>query len=247
MGAVDPFFVFILIGFVAQLIDGALGMAYGVASTSALIAVGMPPAIASANVHAAEVFTTGASGLSHAAAKNVDWKLFRRLAIAGAVGGVLGALTISRLDVDAARPLIAAYLFLMGLVVMRKAFSTAEQNRTIDKVRALGFFGGYCDAVGGGGWGPVVTSNLIARGAAPVKVVGTVNLAEFVVTVAISAAFVASLDASFGKAAAGLIVGGVAAAPIAAFGARKLPRKTLTAFVGAAICVVSAYNFATSI
>ena len=243
----DPFLFFIAIGFIAQLIDGALGMAYGIASTSALMALGMPPAIASANVHAAEVFTTAASGAFHAIARNIDWRLFRRLAIAGAIGGSLGAILVSRVDVDAARPLICAYLFVMGLIVVRRALQRERTAKTIERVSLLGFFGGFCDATGGGGWGPVVASNLLARGAAPAKVVGTVNLAEFFVTVAISVAFITSLGPSFGRAALGLVIGGVAAAPIAAFAAKRLPRRTLTALVGAAICIVSAYNIWSSI
>ena len=227
----DPFFYFVLIGFVAQLIDGALGMAYGVASTSALLALGVPPAVASANVHAAEVFTTASSGVSHALARNVDWRLFRRLALAGSAGGALGAVLISHVHVDAARPLIAAYLFLMGLVVIRRALQRQNDDKRVERVGVLGFFGGLCDAVGGGGWGPVVASNLLARGAAPAKVVGTVNLAEFFVTAAITAAFIASLGLSFGRAAPGLVIG-----------AKRLPRRALTGLVGGAICAVSAYN-----
>jgi len=243
----ETFLLFIVIGFMAQLIDGALGMAYGVASTTALIAFGMPPALASANVHTAEMFTTAASGASHAVARNVDWKMFWRLALAGSAGGAIGAWVISNVDVSHARPLIAAYLFLMGVIVVKKAFAHPTPETAVKKVGVLGFFGGLCDAIGGGGWGPVVASNLIARGAAPVKVVGTVNIGEFFVTVAISAAFLVSLGPSFGKAAFGLVIGGVIAAPIAAFGAKRLPRRTLTALVGAAICIVSAYNFVSTL
>lgn len=235
-----PFFV--LIGFVAQLIDGALGMAYGVASTSALLFLGMPPALASANVHAAEVFTTAASGVSHAVARNVDWRLFLRLALAGAAGGVVGAASISFIDMAAARPFILIYLFVMGVVVIRRALEAQRPEKKIERVVLLGAVGGFCDAVGGGGWGPVVTSNLLARGAAPAKVVGTVNLAEFFVTAAVTVTFIASLGPNFGKAALGLVIGGVFAASIAAFGAKRLPRRTLTALVGAVICGVSAYG-----
>lgn len=241
------FVLFIVVGFVAQLIDGALGMAYGIAATTALVAAGMPPALASANVHAAEVFTTAASGASHAAARNVDWRIFWRLALAGAVGGAIGAFILSNLDTSFARPFISLYLMLMGVIVIRKAIRPAKPLREIKKVGALGFFGGLCDAVGGGGWGPVVASNLIARGAAPLKVVGTVNIAEFFVTASISAAFLVALGPTFGVAALGLIIGGVIAAPIAAFGARRLPRKTLMILVGAAICMVSAYNLASAL
>lgn len=238
----EVFLLFILIGFFAQLIDGALGMAYGVASTTALMVLGMPPALASANVHAAEVFTTAASGASHAIARNVDWRLFFRLAIAGAIGGSIGALLISHISLDFIRPVIAAYLFVMGLIVIRRAFPPPPKAKPITRVGILGFFGGMADAIGGGGWGPVVASNLIARGGAPATMVGTVNIAEFVVTLATSIAFFTALGPSFGKAALGLVIGGVIAAPIAAFGARRMPKRALTGIVGLLICVLSAYN-----
>ncbi|GJL91855.1 sulfite exporter TauE/SafE family protein [Hyphococcus sp.] len=243
----QTFLAFIAIGFAAQLIDGALGMAYGVASTTALVFIGVPPAVASANVHTAEVFTTAASGISHAAARNIDWRLFRRLALAGSVGAVLGAVLISTIHLDAARPLISAYLFAMGVIVISKAIRPPKPPKEIQKVRLLGFVGGFADAAGGGGWGPIVVSNLIARGASPVIAVGTVNLAEFVVTVAASIAFLAALGPSFGKAALGLLIGGVFAAPIAAFAAKRMPRRTMMALVGCAICGLSLFNLQQSL
>lgn len=239
---VDIFIWFVLIGFLAQLVDGTLGMAYGVVSTSSMIAMGVPPAIASANVHAAEVFTTAASGISHAIAGNVDWQIFWRLALFGSVGGACGAVLVSLADTDMIRPFIAAYLFAMGVVVVWKGLRPVGSPPKIGRVRILGFMGGAADAIGGGGWGPVVASNLIARGGAPTRMVGTVNLAEFFVTVAVSLAFLVALGPNFGKAAAGLLLGGVVAAPIAAFAARRVPRKALTILVGGAICLVSAYN-----
>ncbi len=238
----QAFLAFIAIGFAAQLIDGALGMAYGVASTTALVFIGVPPAIASANVHTAEVFTTAASGLSHTAARNIDWRLFRRLALAGSAGAVLGAVLISTIPMDAARPLISAYLFCMGVIVLSKALRPPKPPKEVQKVRLLGFVGGFADAIGGGGWGPIVVSNLLARGAAPAIAVGTVNLAEFAVTVAASIAFLAALGPTFGKAALGLLIGGVIAAPIAAFAAKRAPRRTMMALVGVAICLLSLVN-----
>ncbi|WP_291068291.1 sulfite exporter TauE/SafE family protein [Hyphomonas sp.] len=239
---VDIFIWFVLIGFLAQLVDGTLGMAYGVVSTSSMIAMGVPPAIASANVHSAEVFTTAASGISHAAAGNVDWQIFWRLALFGSAGGAVGAVLVSLADTDMIRPFIAAYLFAMGVVVIWKGLRPVGSPPKIGRVRMLGFLGGAADAIGGGGWGPVVASNLIARGGQPSKMVGTVNLAEFFVTLAVSITFLLALGPNFGKAAAGLLVGGVVAAPIAAFAAKRVPRKALTILVGAAICLVSAYN-----
>lgn len=247
----DPFWsalvLFILIGFFAQLIDGALGMAYGVASTSMLMALGMPPAIASANVHAAEVFTCGASALSHAALRNIDWSLMRRLALSGMVGAVLGALLISSFDLKAARPLIAAYLFVMGLVVIRKALAPQRPIVPIGKVRVLGFLGGFLDTMGGGGWGPVVASNIMARGGDPTRTVGTVNCAEFFMTTTATLVFLSALGPVFGQAALGMIIGGVAAAPIAAFLATRLPKRFLLVLVGGMICLLSVYNIWSSL
>ncbi|MFN3313416.1 MAG: sulfite exporter TauE/SafE family protein [Hyphomonas sp.] len=240
---VDDIFVwFIVIGFIAQLVDGALGMAFGVISTSAMLLLGIPPAFASANVHAAEVFTTAASGTSHAIARNVDWRVFWRLALAGSAGAVIGAFLISHANTDMIRPFIAAYLMAMGAVVIWKGLRPTGSPPKIGRVRILGFAGGMADAIGGGGWGPVVTSNLIARGGEPSRMVGTVNLAEFFVTVSATLAFLVALGPVFGKAALGLLIGGVAAAPIAAWAARRLPRQILTVIVGVAICLVSAYN-----
>lgn len=239
---VDTILIFILIGFVAQLVDGALGMAYGVTSTSLLIATGMPPALASATVHAAEIFTSGASGLSHAALRNIDWQVLWRLALAGIVGAICGALLISMFDLHAARPLIAVYLFAMGLILIRKAFLPGRLSVPIGKVRVLGFVGGLIDTAGGGGWGPVVASNMMARGGDPVKTVGTVNGAEFFMTLAATATFFSVLGPVFSEAALGMIIGGVIAAPIAAMGARRVPRKWLLLLVGITICALSVYN-----
>lgn len=238
----EVFFWFIVIGFFAQLVDGALGMAYGVISTSAMLFLGVPPALASANVHAAEVFTTAASGASHAIAGNVDWQIFWRLAVFGSAGAVIGAFLISQADTDFIRPFIAGYLFLMGAIVIWKGLRPNGSPPKIGRVRILGFAGGMADAIGGGGWGPVVTSNLIARGGDPGRMVGTVNLAEFFVTVSATLAFLIALGPTFGKAALGLLIGGVVAAPIAAWAVRRVPRQLFTVIVGVAICLVSAYN-----
>ena len=244
---IDELFLWlILVGFLAQLVDGALGMAYGVISTTAMLAMGIPPAMASANVHAAEVFTTAASGASHAIARNVDWNMFWRLALFGSAGAILGAFAISYadriIDTKLIRPFIASYLLLMGIIVIWKGLRPTGSAPKIGRVRVLGFAGGMADAIGGGGWGPVVTSNLIARGGEPSRMVGTVNIAEFVVTVAASLAFLVALGPSFGKAALALLIGGVVAAPIAAWAARRIPRQIFTVIVGVAICLVSAYN-----
>ena len=231
-----------MIGFCAQLIDGALGMAYGVTSTTALMATGMPPALASANVHAAEIVTTAISGGSHAAAGNVDWHLLFRLAPVGAIGALVGALIGSRLDLALARPMIAAYLLSMGILILWKAIHRRSQKQASEKVSALGFVGGFCDALGGGGWGPVVASNLIARGGDVSKTIGTVNAAEFFMTTAATIGFLSAFGLEFGTAAFGLLVGGAAAAPIAAVAVKHTPKSALTVIVGFVICLLSLYN-----
>lgn len=244
---IDELFLWlVLVGFLAQLVDGALGMAYGVISTSAMLAMGIPPSLASANVHAAEVFTTAASGTSHALARNVDWNVFWRLALFGSAGAIIGAFAISYadkfMDTKMVRPVIAGYLLLMGIIVIWKGLRPKGSEPKIGRVRVLGFAGGLADAIGGGGWGPVVTSNLIARGGEPSRMVGTVNIAEFVVTLAASGAFLLALGPTFGKAALALLIGGVLAAPIAAWAARRIPRQIFTVIVGILICLVSVYN-----
>lgn len=248
----DPeFWIFFGVGFLAQLVDGALGMAYGVVSSTVLLAFGVSPAMASASVHVAEVFTTAASGTSHALHKNVDWRLFRRLAVPGAIGGAIGAYVLTEIDGDAIRPFITAYLAVIGVFILYKALHVDKPKpREIGlEASPLGFVGGFLDAVGGGGWGPVVTSSLVASGSAPRQTIGTVNTAEFVVTVAISATFIVALFAGtwggakdiagHAWAVGGLIAGGVIAAPIAAWVVKIVPQKALMVMVGVLIVVVA--------
>lgn len=232
---------FAAIGFFAQLVDGALGMAYGVISTTFLLNAGLPPAVASAAVHTSEVFTTGASGLSHLFHRNVDWTLFRRLAPAGIAGGVLGAYVLTQLPGEVMRPVVSAYLGLMGAVILFKAF----RYRILPTPRArgvvpLGVAGGFIDAVGGGGWGPVVVSTLVGQGQVPRYAIGSVNLAEFFVTLSVSAAFFAVIGLQHGTAVLGLILGGIAAAPLGAYLVRIVPPRPMMAAVGLLISAISA-------
>ncbi|MGE0023944.1 MAG: sulfite exporter TauE/SafE family protein [Hyphomicrobium sp.] len=232
----DEIALYVVIGFVAQMIDGAIGMAYGVTATSVLLSTGVPPATASACVHAAETFTTGASGLAHWKLGNVDRQLLWRLALPGAIGGAIGAYALSELDGDMLKPYISAYLLLLGLVIIWKALAKrpldAPQPRS---VAPLGFFGGLLDAIGGGGWGPIVTSSLLGQGATPRYAIGSVNLAEFFVTLTISATFLITVGLSLWPIITGLIIGGVIAAPFAALAAKHVPAKMLMLAVG---CVV---------
>ncbi len=238
------FLLYVLVGFLAQMIDGALGMAYGVSSNSFLLSLGIPPAAASASVHMAEVVTTGISGYSHWKLGNVDWKLVRRLLVPGVIGGVLGAYILTSIDGNIIKPYIAVYLLIMGGVIIYKAFTIKPRKKPDEyhgpRISLLGLFGGFCDAIGGGGWGPVVTSTLVARGKNPRMTIGSVNFSEFFVTLGQSILFVLTL--SFGeywRVILGLLIGGAIAAPIAAKLAQKLPLKALMIFVGILIIALS--------
>lgn len=236
------FSFYLAIGLLGQLIDGALGMAYGLTCTSVLLASGVPPAAASAAVHAAEVFTSAASGGSHLLHRNVDRRLFWRLALPGALGGILGASLLARLPADALRPWIHAYLLVMGLVVLARAFGRRLSTPIEQGVPLLGFTAGTLDAMGGGGWGPLATGTLLARGGQPRYVIGTVNAAEFVVTLATSAAFIGSLGLGHGHIVLGLLIGGLLAAPLAGWLVRHVPARPLMAVVGLLIIGLSGYG-----
>jgi hypothetical protein len=233
---------FILVGFAAQLVDGALGMAFGVISSTLLISLGVPPQVASASVHAVEMFTTGASGISHVLHRNVNWKLFRRIVIPGVIGGILGAYVLT-LAADRARPFVLAYLAGIGIYLLWRGLKHAHRERKPRIVEPLGLVGGFLDAAGGGGWGPVVTSNLLVQGAHPRKVIGTVNTAEFFLAVTISATFLFSLGAeAFTHAMVGLLIGGILAAPLGGYAAKRIPAKGLLVMVGVVLILTSLYG-----
>ena len=234
---------FIAVGFVAQLIDGALGMACGVISTTLLVSLGVPPAAASAGVHAAETFTTAASGASHILHRNVNWRLFLRLAIPGVIGGVLGAYVLTQVSAEAARPFVLAYLASIGVYLVWRGVYYPPTHRPPKIVEPLGLAGGFLDAAGGGGWGPVVTGNLLVQGAEPRRTIGTVNTTEFIVTATISATFIATLGwAMFTVATIGLLVGGVLAAPFGAMVAKRARPRVLLIFVGSVLTLSGAYG-----
>ncbi len=239
------FLLYIVIGFAAQMIDGTLGMAYGVSCRTFLKTVaGLPSALASAVVHVAEVPTTLASGLSHLRLKNVDKPLLLRLLIPGVLGGVLGAWFLSNVG-DALEPFIDAYLIVMGVIILRKAFQTVLKERHIGGgVYPLGFAGGFLDGTGGGGWGPVVTSTMVAVGHDVKKTIGTVNTAEFLVTLAETTTFAVLLSdfTSYWQTILGLVLGGVCAAPLAAWFCKKIPARPLLAIVGLLIVGLNFYN-----
>jgi len=232
-----------LIGFVAQLIDGALGMAYGVISTSAMLAMGLPPAQASAVVHTAEIFTTGASAASHIYHRNVDWRLVTRLGIAGVAGAVLGAWILSNVDSSAAKPFLAFYLLCIGIFILLKAWRIAPaRDAPAPWTAPVGFVAGFLDASGGGGWGPVATSTLVGSGHAPRMAVGSVNTTEFFVTVAAATTFFVELGASPWKELLALVVGGLLAAPLGGWMVKKIPARVLMVAVGCLVIGLSAWQ-----
>lgn len=242
------FLLFGLAGFVAQLIDGTLGMAYGVSCTTMLLHFGVPPAVASASVHTAEVFTTGVSGLSHIYMKNVDKQLFLRLAIPGVIGAVLGAFLLSKvLNGDVIKPFIAGYLMILGILILIKAVREPLFKEEIKNVIPLGFFGGLVDAIGGGGWGPIVTSNIIQRGKTPQMTIGTVNTAEFFVAFFSTGVFLFFLGMEGWKAVIALVIGGVIAAPVGPFLIKYIRPRILMFLVGAGIIITSLYTLYLSI
>ena len=231
--------VYIIVGFIAQIIDGALGMAYGVTSTTFLLSLGIPPVAASASVHTAEVFTSGVSGLAHLKFGNVNKKLFKKLLIPGVIGGILGAYILTAVPGKTIKPFIAFYLLIMGLIILRKAFKKIEQKEVKTRLLPLGVSGGFFDAIGGGGWGPIVTSTLVARGHNPRFSIGSVNLAEFFVTVAEVATFLTIIGLVHWQIIIGLIIGGVLAAPLAAYVCKRLPSRALMIMVGLIIMALS--------
>ncbi len=239
----QQFWLFCLVGFLAQMIDGALGMAYGVSSTTFLLHLGVPPAVASASIHTAEVFTTGVSGLSHLYLKNVDKNLFIRLAVPGVVGAVAGAFLLSEvLDGNSIKPFISAYLLVLGVLILVKSFREPLFKEEIKKVAPLGFFGGLLDAMGGGGWGPIVTSNIIRKGKTPQLTIGTVNTAEFFVAFFSTGVFLFFIGLEGWKIILGLILGGVVAAPLGAYLVRYIRPRVLMFLVGVVIILTSGWT-----
>ena len=236
------FLLYIAIGFAAQLIDGALGMAYGVIASSLLLGMGLPPAVTSATVHAAECFTTGTSALSHRAFGNIDRRLFRRLLLPGVLGAGIGAYLLTSLPGDALKPWVAGYLLLVGGLILLKAFGNFPPRQVTTHLVPLGFFGAMFDAIGGGGWGPIVASNLLARGNAFRLTVGSVNAVEFFVTLTASIVFLLTLGLSHWGIIVGLAIGGVAAAPLGAWLVKHVRPRPMLILVGILVIALSVRN-----
>lgn len=237
-------FSFILVGLLAQMIDGALGMAYGATCSSFLLGLGLPPATASASVHVAEIFTTGASGLSHLRFGNVNKKLFLYLLFPGVIGAVAGAYLLSDvINGDLIKPVIAIYLLFLGIVILRKALRPKTVKKKTRNIGWLAAFGGFMDSVGGGGWGPIVTSTLLSKGRSANYTIGSVNLAEFFIALAGAGTFLIFTGITGWQAIIGLVIGGVVASPVAAFVVSRIKRKPLMIIVGVLIVLLSIRTF----
>jgi uncharacterized membrane protein YfcA len=231
---------FMGVGLMAQMIDGALGMAYGATSSSLLLGLGVSPAMTSTSVHVAEVFTTGASGIAHFKLGNVNKKLFLHLLIPGMIGAVIGAYLLSdKIDGNIIKPFMSAYLMILGILILRKAL---QRNKPKSKTRRLGplaFFGGFMDAIGGGGWGPIVTSTLLSKGRTVNYTIGSVNAAEFFISVSSAGTFLLFNGIDSWQVIIGLILGGVIASPFAAVLVKKMKRKPLMIMVGVLVIAMS--------
>ncbi|MGZ9735183.1 sulfite exporter TauE/SafE family protein [uncultured Flavobacterium sp.] len=236
----QEFLIFFCIGIFAQLVDGTLGMGYGATSTSFLLAYGIPPAISSTGVHVAEMFTTGASAISHHRFGNINKKLVRHLLIPGVLGSIAGAYLLSDvIDGDAIKPFIAVYMIALAVIIIRKALKKNIIKKKTKKLGVLASFGGFMDAVGGGGWGPIVTSTLLGNGRNPRYTIGSVNAAEFAVAFASGVTFMLFGGIQGWQVIIGLILGGVIAAPIAAILVNKIKRKPMMILVGILIIILS--------
>ncbi len=240
---ISQIILFGFVGFFAQLIDGSLGMGYKVSSTTFLLSFGIPPVLASASVHTAGVFTSISSALAHIRFGNVDRQLVIKLAIPGVIGGVIGAAVLTRLPTDIIKPAVALYLMVMGIIILYKALRQQSLIPAAGRITPLAFAGGFFDAIGGGGWGPIVTSTLIARGNTPRFVIGSVNTAEFFVTLLQVITFFFLLTSIHVNAVIGLVVGGVIAAPAAAYISKHLKPGRIMIMVGIVIIILSLRTF----
>lgn len=238
----SAFPVMLLAGFLAQLVDGALGMGYGVTSATILLSAGVNPAAISGSIHTAEMFASGASGYSHYKFGNVNKKLFRALIIPGVLGAVAGAVLLVMAGNkygDYIRPVIAAYTLVLGIKFIMNAFKETRQTKKFKHYRSLAAVGGFFDSFGGGGWGPIVTSTLINNGRSHKYAVGTVSLTEFFVTLASAFTFFTLIGVSHWQTILALVIGGLAAAPLAARLAGKLPKRTAYLLLGVLVIIWS--------
>ena len=243
ISSIDPqFWMFVAVGFGAQLVDGLLGMGYGVMTQIFLMSAGVPLAAVSSSIHTAEVFTAGASGYSHYRFGNVNRRLVRALLVPGIIGAIVGSALLAWLGEEYAgyiKPILAVYTLLLGVRILSRAFVKRKTRKKVKNLGWLAWTGGFLDSFGGGGWGPLVTSTLIAKGKTPQYVIGSVSLTEFFVTLASAITFFSFIGLSHWMVIAGLIIGGVLAAPLGARLAGKLPGRVMFVLVGVIVIIWS--------
>ena len=237
----DDLLLYFICGFIASLIDGSIGMAYGVSLTTILTTMGVPILNASSTIHFCEIFTSFASGVSHFVNGNVDLNLLKRIMIPGILGGFWGALLLIYASNYNLKPYVAGYLLILGIVILIKVFRNKTMNSDNKGLIPLGFVGGFFDATGGGGWGPIVTSSLIVQGHTPAKVVGTVNLAEFFVTVVQVAVFFTVVKFVSWQMALGFVLGGCIAAPLSAIFVKKINSRILMVLVAITLIIINLF------
>ncbi|MFN8354385.1 MAG: sulfite exporter TauE/SafE family protein [Spirosomataceae bacterium] len=236
----QDFFFYAGVGLAAQLVDGTLGMAYGITSTSLLLGLGVSPAVSSTSVHVSEMFTTGASAISHYKFKNINKRLFLYLLIPGMVGAVAGAYLLSEvIDGNFIKPYVAAYMIILGIVIIRKGLQKHVVKRKTKQLGVLAAFGGFMDAIGGGGWGPIVTSTLLGQGRTPRYTIGSVNAAEFLITLSSGITFLLFEGINSWQIIVGLVVGGCLASPFGAYAVNKVPRRPLMILIGVVVILLS--------
>lgn len=232
--------VYLLVGILAQLVDNTLGMGYGATSTSFLLSIGVPPAISSTGVHVAEMFTTGASAMAHHRFGNINKKLVLSLLVPGVLGSIIGAYLLADvIDGEVIKPFIAFYMMILAFIIIRKGLKSNIEKKKSKNLGVLALFGGFMDAIGGGGWGPIVTSTLIGKGRDPRYTIGSVNTAEFAVAFASGLTFMVLGGIKGWQVIIGLIIGGIAAAPLGAYLVNKIPRKQVTVLVGLILIFLS--------
>jgi uncharacterized membrane protein YfcA len=238
--------LFTVAGFVAQLIDGTLSMGYGVSATTLLLSFGVPPAAASASVHTAEVVATAFSAWNHWRLKNVIASFVKKLLIPGVLGAIAGAYILTSVPGDVIKPFMAAYLLIMGVIILAKAWRRSVHVGSEKHLLPLGLAGGFCDAIGGGGWGPIVAGTLLARGNEPRTTIGSVAFSEFFVTFAASVTLLLTIGISNWLPIAGLALGGAIASPLAARMTGRIPARPLMIAVGVMVILLSARTLATA-
>jgi hypothetical protein len=242
-GVKPVFYYFLAAGFVFALIDGAIGMSYGVTSTSFSLAMGVRPASASMGVHLSEIMSNGIAGWMHYRMGNINWKLFKLLLIPGIIGAVAGAYLLSSLEhySQYTKPVVSLYTLILGIVILSKAFKRkpVKSSEKIKRISLLGLGGGFIDAVGGGGWGSIVLSTLIAGGRHPRFSLGTVKLSRFFIALMSSITFIAMLSSNHWEAVAGLVIGSAIASPVAAKISNRISAKAIMIAVGVIVILIS--------